>query len=382
MPKSEEELAKIKALVAPANPRSCLLNQLHGVAGFLLSYWVILSFAAAIGTALYVKFEFQIDYFEQYRNQSTIKKISEFHRQLGDELLGRTEWEAAAHAYKEALESNPNNREASSGLAKAQVFLPEPPQKYPVPEIVDAKLRFLEEQFPNDYIVFFLKGERSFLIGDYKAARESLAQSIQANPRFPGAYLALGDMAVSQSDRAGAIENYGKALALAPQNADALNNLGYFSFLAANYEESVGYFLRSDSIAPQMSTDINLGEAYRAEGNLATATEIHVAALKNAERLKTDFERYWGNAWTSNYQPLFTNDTETIKRYVQFRSQEQKLSLAHFELALDYAGTGKMAAADSEWDKATELEDGVAFRAFYANRMAFFERSPGLNDNT
>ena len=376
----DEELKSIKSVVAPAKPRSPVLTRLHGLTRFLLSYWVLLSFAVAVGTAVYVKYAFKIDYFEEYRNQSTRKRISELHRQLADRLLARAEWEAAANGYKEALEINPNNVEATSGLVKAQVFLPEPSEKFPVPEIIDAKLQYLDEQFPKDYIVLFLKGVRSSQIGDYEAAQKSLEQSIDANPLFPGAYLALGYMELGRFDLEGAIKNYRKALDLDPQNPTALNSVGYMYLLSTQYEEAVKYFLRSERTSPQMMTAVDLGFAFRCEGEFDQAANIHEETLKDAERLKTDYERFMWGEWTCNFMPLATNDAQTIKLNIRAYTREQKLALTHFELALDYAAGGRTSSADTEWVEMLRLEDGPAYRAFYVNRIAFLQRILKLSD--
>jgi len=105
-----------------------------GKAGmFLVSYWVLMSFFAAIATATYVKFAFNIDYFETYRNAAAVKRLSEFHREMGDELFLRNDWKQALASYKAATAANPANTAAALGEVKCGVFLPEEGRQFSDP---------------------------------------------------------------------------------------------------------------------------------------------------------------------------------------------------------------------------------------------------------
>jgi tetratricopeptide (TPR) repeat protein len=372
----EEELRTLKSAVVPPPKR---LAWIRGIPGFLLSYWVLLSFVVAVATAVYVKYAFRIDYFEQYRDLSAKKEISELHRKLGERLMARSEWEAAVIAYTDALKVNPNNLAATVGLVQAQVFLPYANQKFAVPEIIDVKLQYLKELDTADpYIVHFLEGVRDNSIGDYSAARVSLEKSIEANPRFAGGYVQLGYMQQKLFNLDGAIESYTKALQLDPQHPTALNNLGYMNLLAGRYDEAVKRFRQSDSIAPRMLTGLNLGEAYRYQGDYRSATAVHEIVLKNAKRLSPDDESYGGGEWLYNFLPLKKDDTQTIKRYIVAETADRKLAIAHFALALDYAVDNRISEASSELKEAERLESGGAFRAFYVNRIVFLRNFPDL----
>jgi tetratricopeptide (TPR) repeat protein len=376
----DHELTSIKSLVAPVQRHSPLLNPLRGITRFLLSYWVFLSFLAAVGTAVYVKYEFDIDYFEQYRDQSTKKILSDFYGALGDRMLARSEWQSAASAYKESLQINPNNEDSTIGLVEAQVFLPYGEEKYATPDIIDVKLRFLQEQLPNNYTISFLQGIRSLQMGESEAARESFEQSIKLNPNFPGGYLVLGYIAQSHFDLKGAADNYAKAVLLDRDNADAYNNLGFMYLLEGRYEQAMANLSISEELSPRMLTAINLGDAFRYIGYNDSATKLHQAAIQDAMRLETNYERYSAGEWTYNFMPLAKDDNETIKRYILAVTREQKLAIAHFALALDFAIGNKQSAADSELSEAERLEGGREYRAFYANKIAFLEGLPEVDD--
>ncbi len=86
----EPDIQKLKTRLAKRPQR-----QVHVVvkksAGFVLTYWILLSFVVAIVVALSIKFSFSGDYFESYRSMAESRKISEFHNKLGRDLLMRQE---------------------------------------------------------------------------------------------------------------------------------------------------------------------------------------------------------------------------------------------------------------------------------------------------
>jgi tetratricopeptide (TPR) repeat protein len=377
----EEELARIKSLIESGQPDRRTLRQIRSLAKFLLAYWLLVSVAAAGLTAVYVKYAFDIDYFEAYRDQSTTKKLSELYRQLGDQMMARVEWDSAASAYREALKINSHNEAATSGLVKAQLFLPEPPEKFAQPEVIDAKLQYLEEHFPNDFMVLFLKGVRSQNMGDYDAAQKSLERSIAMNQKFTGAYTSLGYLKQFRSDLEGANDNFVKALNLDSQSSVALNNLGFLALLAGRYPEAIEHLGRALTISPRLVTAINLGDAYRYNGDHGQAAAEHMTALENVTG-SAGYDRYLGSEWMYTFLPLAPNDTETLKRSLFVQTRDQKLAIAHFALALDYAAAGNILDANGELDKAVKLEHQRAFGEFYVNKIDFMLRSPQLADQT
>jgi hypothetical protein len=89
----------------------------------------------ALLTAIYVKFEFGVDYFRDYRNIKTKHELSRFYLRMGDVLMGRGEWEAAEDAYRSAQQVDPDDAAATTGIVKARVFKPPAGEKYYVPVI-------------------------------------------------------------------------------------------------------------------------------------------------------------------------------------------------------------------------------------------------------
>jgi len=185
----------------------------------IITHWGLISFAFAMATLFYVKVNFDIDYFEDYRNASTTKKISEVYRELGDRLMVNSEWKAAEDAYLKAVEINPNNIQATYGVVKAQIFAPMKGESYAGLEVVEAKLDYLLTQFPDDYHLYFLKGVLYTLRSDNPIAIQWLQKSIDKNSNFSGSYIQLGQLHQQNFNLEESIKNYSQALKIDPNNS-------------------------------------------------------------------------------------------------------------------------------------------------------------------
>src|SRR5205823_7672860 len=90
-------------------------GRLSALRTFLLSNWTLITFMTGILIALYVKYQYGIDYFENQRNAAMTKEMSEYYRELGDKLLGQQEWEDAERAYRQSTQIYSNNVQAQFG---------------------------------------------------------------------------------------------------------------------------------------------------------------------------------------------------------------------------------------------------------------------------
>ena len=118
----EQEVNALKKLLkADVEPRGIMARS-RTLARFLIANWVLLSFVSALLIAGYVKYKYDIDYFQSYENIATNRKVSLIYQQMGDRLMAKSEWKAAEEAYGDALKTNPNNPAATRGIAMAQVF--------------------------------------------------------------------------------------------------------------------------------------------------------------------------------------------------------------------------------------------------------------------
>lgn len=150
--------------------------------------------------------------------------------------------------------------------------------------------------------------------------------------------------------------------------------------LADQCKESAEYLSQSMSISPRMVTAINLGDAYRCIGDPATATKMHRWVLEGTTVVAPEYERYFGDDWLYSFMPLTDGDTETIKHHISVRTRQEKLAIAHFALALDYAVSNDISAADIELNKAEQFDGENEHKPFYANKIASLQRSVRLSD--
>jgi tetratricopeptide (TPR) repeat protein len=350
-------------------------SRFQKLARWLIANWVLVSFLAALTTATYVKFRFGVDYLENYRTLSTTKGLSEFYREMGDRLMISAEWDAAEQAYRVALQVNPNNTRATYGIAKAQVFQPLPGQKYYAPEVVDAKLDYLQSRFPDDHEIYFLKSIRYQDQGDLEKAKLWLRKCIEKNPKYVGCYLNLGYINQRLYEVSEAVSNFSKALDLDPNSATAKNNLGFCQLLLSDYTEAIRQLKEAYVISPNMLTAVNLGDAYRYSGDLSDALAWHRLALDGLNEMKTpgDEERYIRGIWLYSFMPLSAGDQQTIKYSIQVYNRRQKEALAHYALCIDLALSGNFDGSTKEFDTGLTLERSLPFREFFQNKMLSVE---------
>lgn len=389
---SEEDLHdRVRALEAEVralrvDPGGSVISKpagtpLRRLGRFLVTYWVLISFFIAILTAVYVRFRYEIDFFETYANTQIRKDLAEVHRHLGDELMGAMEWEAASGAYRRALEFDPHSSAAAYGVVKAQVFEPLPGQQYVPDKVIATKLEYLSELLPDDdYQIVFMRGVHAWLRQDPERASALVRQAIAIRPQFAGGHVFLGLVAQETGDIPGAIASFEAAVSIAPDDPDAQNNLGFARMLSADFAAAIRHFRTSERLSPRLLTQVNLGDALRLSGAYDQALAVHRTAMANASSPANLKERYAGGAWTYNFMPLGTDDTQTILRYVRAQTPEQKLAIAQFALSLDHALQGAFDEADRYFARALELDRASEYRAFFANKIESMEAWMALNE--
>jgi|GEM_PF-1412443 len=365
----EKELALLKTDLGLVRPTHPLVGALKTATDFAIANWVLLSFVAAIGTALYVKFHFGIDYFESYRDLATKKMLSEFYRRLGDRLMVNSEWEAAEEAYRGALEINPTNIQATYGVAKVRIFQPLKGQKYYSPEVADAKLDYLIEHTPEDAQLYFLKSINRLDQGDRDTARELLQKCLSVDPRFVGAHLQMGYLLMGTGEITQAIASFKRTLELDPSYSLANNNLGFCCLITLQLDEAIRCLRLAYKVCPNLLTALNLGNAYRFAGDFASALSWHRSMIAVIGQPDIEKERYVGGAWLYNFMPLRKGDTDTIRRNVEVFTFAQKKCIAFFALAFDLALTGDFANANKKFDQARALDTAGEYGSFLINKI-------------
>jgi tetratricopeptide (TPR) repeat protein len=376
----EQEVKALKTSSKADAKQAGLAVRCQTFARLLIANWVLLSFVSALLIAGYVKYRYGIDYFESYRNASTNKELSKFYEQMGDRLMGRTEWSAAEQAYRSALQINPNNAAATFGLVKAQVFEPVPGEKYWAPEVVDTRLDYLFSRFPDDYQIYFLKALRYDEMGKSEEARSWLQKCIDKNPKFAGCYFQLGSMDFRQSRVAEAGTNFAKVVELDPNLAVAKGALASVYLHLSNYSGAVQQLEESYRISPTAVTAFTLGQAYWYVRRFHDALWVHQGAASYIDKPHDVTDRYIGGPWTSVFLPLRAGDLETIKVSVPVYTVEQKKALMHFELAIDHALLGQIEDANREFAVALTFQPPPEHRHLIQNRMQSLANMVQMSD--
>jgi len=100
-------------------------------------------------------------------------------------------------------------------------------------------------------------------------ARTCLGKAIELEPTWDNAYVGLGVLCRMQGDLDGARDNYGRALVLVPDNAQALSSLLVIELMEGNDGKAIEYGERAWAICRDDPTiAANLAIAYHYAGNV------------------------------------------------------------------------------------------------------------------
>jgi len=131
---------------------------------------------------------------------------------LAQMLVRRSEWEKAAHQYREILDLEPENSKASANLSFVQAQM-------------EGKLPLASQN--GQLKILFERGEEYIKNKDWNRAEETYGKIVQLSPGNIKALLYLGNIYFSQGKIEGAISQYEKIIELSTTfNIGVHNNLG------------------------------------------------------------------------------------------------------------------------------------------------------------
>jgi tetratricopeptide (TPR) repeat protein len=148
------------------------------------------------------------------------------HYFLGSIAFDEKRWNDAVDCFQRALLFNPSFEPVQYDLASAQIA---------AGRGADAvkTLTTVQQKFPVGFVSEYLLGmayheQKKYADAlNHLTAAEAIARVSETNRLNAGLYFQLGVAAERVGDRAAAVQYFEKCLALAPDNADALNYLGY-----------------------------------------------------------------------------------------------------------------------------------------------------------
>lgn len=360
----EQELVSLRAEMAPRRS----WGKVFGKAGmFLVSYWALMSFFAAIATATYVKYAFNIDYFESYRNASAVKRLSEFHQEMGDEMFLRNNWKQALASYKSATAANPANTAAALGEVKASVLLPESGQKFVDAAIAAARIRKLRELYPNDPQVAILEAIQAFQNSRPDVSLAKCNEVLARHKSFPGGYLLKSYIQQGQAEFAGACETLEALLKLDPDNGLAHSNLGYCYLFTGKSKDAMKHLELGLMHSATMVNAISLAEACRMSGDIERATGL----IANTERAFTtpgiEEESFVVGEWLWNFLPEKDGDVDSQRTSITCSTVNQKRAILRISQGMLAATKGDRKAAVERFAEVLKLEP--QYQSFLINKL-------------
>lgn len=148
------------------------------------------------------------------------------HYFLGAIAFEEKRWDEAIAGFRRALLYNPSFEQAYFDLATAQIAAGKPEEGI-------ATLESLRKKKPANFVVEYLLATAYYEQKNYSqavlhfAAAETIARVVETNRLNTAFYFQLGATHERNGDRGEAAKYFEKSIALAPDNAEALNYLGY-----------------------------------------------------------------------------------------------------------------------------------------------------------
>lgn len=184
-------------------------------------------------------------------------------------------YEAAMRVYQQVLISDPKQVAAQYGIAECLLALGRADEAAALFDTVSRQ--------SAAYRARGLQGVGLSLLAQNRLdpAENALQKAVAADPSLWRSWNALGDLADTSRKPLKAIEYYARALALTPDSAVVLNNIGYSKLLAGDAEGAFDQFRKALAREPHSATiQNNLRLALAAAGNYAEATRATSPADK------------------------------------------------------------------------------------------------------
>jgi serine/threonine protein kinase/Flp pilus assembly protein TadD len=177
------------------------------------------------------------------------EKLSAAHECLGTIAAGTGHYEEAVTEFERAIESDPTNNDAYTGLAHAYELLGKPSE-----------------------------------------AEKTYRRAIDLRPQYWGGYNSLGTFYFRQMQYPRAAEMFSKVVALVPDSFHGYDNLGAAYLGQGQYPEAIDTFKQSIALRPTAYAYSNIGTAYFYMRRFDEAAANYEQSLKLDDN---DFEVWW-----------------------------------------------------------------------------------------
>jgi Flp pilus assembly protein TadD len=171
----------------------------------------------------------------------------------------------ALQIYQRLLITSPSLAGARYGAAECDLALGQPDNAILLFEGLTADSEFRARALQG-------RGLAQFALGQRDASGQSLREATASDATLWRAWNGLGDLADQGRQPKLAAEYYAKALALHPNSAMIINNIGYSMLDSGNYPEAISEFRRALAIEPNnVTVQTNLRLALAASGDYEAA---------------------------------------------------------------------------------------------------------------
>jgi protein O-GlcNAc transferase len=287
-------------------------------------------------------------------------------------------------------------------------------------EAID-KLEVLANDFPEDALLFNIRGACYAGLGQKDAAVESYKKAALLKPDYAKAHYNLGGALQEICQLDDAVKSYERAIALEPENAEAHNNLGNVlrelekldaainsyeqaieinpNYVEAHYslgltfhdlgqlENTVNSYKQVVAIKPDFAgMHNNLGNVYIEQGELNDALKSY----KKAIAIKPDFiEALYSLGMIYQEQNLLN---DAIKSYERVISIKPNLAEAHYCLGDIFLGLDRLNDAVRSYESALSIKPklteahnnlGIAFKELgnFDNAVRCYQMALNINPN-
>lgn len=179
--------------------------------------------------------------------------------------------------------SPPANQAEPSPASPTASPQPIPPPPQSVPELIQeglAEAEKLAQAFPRDPDALEVKARVEYLVGKNAVAEQCWQRAVDLDPRYPYAYLGLGQVAAKRAEYEQAVALERKALFLMPQLTDAAHAAADILLKLGRIDEAVKLLEDHVAVRPQSTaTYIHLGHAYLAARQYEKAKQAFETAL-------------------------------------------------------------------------------------------------------
>ena len=243
----------------------------------------------------------------------------EVYTALGNLYRTSSRYELAAGYFRNALEINAYNEEATYGLARS------------------------------------VQG-----LGDLLEAERLLRHCVELEPGYWGPYLGMGNFLFRQGRYDEAAPYYQKVTVLTPDNPDGHTNLGAAHLHAGNWEDAALAWQKSLELSPSAMAYRNMGTVYYYSGRYAEAVAMH----REAVQLAPEDHWLWGKLAAAyresggeeeNSQSAYRRAIELATSRLEVEAADA-LTMAY--LSAYYLNVGNEPLAIQHVQNATELEPG------------------------